>query len=185
MPCLICGRSMFLNTPYCEEHWLHKNNKVQVFPGMKERFIRDFLYDFVQTNFNVYVEWNRQLPLTNIRPDFHFFNYSSRLVVIEVDEYMHRGYNKQDEDVRCNKIKALYPECIIVRLNVDAYTSGVQKYPPIWSKSKTVNELTMNVETRITIDEVELERRIEILKDIIIECFHPNTRSAEYTLFYS
>lgn len=184
MSCIKCGRKKFLTAQFCREHWNYINQNDHQFSKFKELYFRDFIFQYLSEVFNTQVQWNRRLHGTTFRPDFQFVNYHGRLVIIEIDEFMH--FNYELDENRDNKILDLYPNCRIIRINTDEYINLKKaKLPAIWTKIKSLDKINQQVIIKIITNENELLRRIEIVKDLIINSFDPTSAPGIIHLFYN
>jgi hypothetical protein len=139
--CFRCQRNAYLNQNLCEEHYRSFHELPPVFSKIKERELRDVIIHYITLLSLPHppeIFYIKQLQ-KDIRlfPDLRFsLDHGKTLILIEIDEYKHKGYKSMVEEDRNNKLLAFFKESIfermlIIRINPDEYTN----HPPIWTKS--------------------------------------------------
>ncbi len=184
--CYICERKAAYNVSFCEEHWYALTDTPRPFRGCKEMNMRDFITSYMIRTFGIEPVCNKTLGGTRLRPDIQFKTYHNRLVLIEIDEYMHKGYSQEAR--RTKQIKEAEPNAVLIRINVDSYTehaSTLIKRPSIWTKTSQADVVksTVRVETHVNIE--ELKRRIKIIKNTLRDVMNPSFPTSVVKLFYN
>lgn len=158
--CVNCMRNKVSTHDYCNYcvTFLLPHSHVDSFK--KEYYFLTILDEFLIKRYGINMVMGETLPNTKYRPDA-YFHFNNKLFIVEIDEYCHKHYMKEEE--RENSIFNIYPHSVIIRMNVDSYKAEGAKYPSIWNKYtyffEEIGYKYIHVNTHVE----ELERRKSIL----------------------
>ena len=130
----------------------------------KEIAVRDFintLYDGFEHDKSLFVQG---CDCTSRRRVDHRKLIGNTMLAIETDEYQHRSYNKDDEEIRYDDLYMIHSgKWIFLRFNPDSYTiNGVRKNPKIETRMRVLGDM---IETQIKrIEDDDNEDMVEIHK---------------------
>ena len=165
----ICNRCIMFSLPPCH-----------VDSFRKEFYFLSILDEYLVKRFGIYMIMSQSLPLTPFIPDAMFI-FNEKLFIIEIDEYSHRNYKKDSS--RDKRIFEKHPSAIILRINVDSYTTEA-KYPAIWNKYTFYNRELEDKYIRVNTNIEELERRKDILYNLLPDVLYTYPVSTTVKLFY-
>ena len=142
--CAPCYRYLFPNDPLT----------LQIRCKTKEIAVREF----INLNFEGFQHdkplWTGNCDCTHRRKIDHRKLFGNTLLCIETDEEQHKGYNKENEEVRYNDLYMLHGgKFIFIRFNPDKF------------KDKTGNYLNPMLYTRLPILKEEIEKQIKRIEN--------------------
>ena len=169
--CILCGRSGFLDTGFCQYHWYEEFKDDSFFTHQyKERLFRWEIMAHLFKNYSINVSYDTLVVGSGLRyrPDIHFV-FSNSLFMIEIDENQHKGRQDLDEirdkDIYDTLI-GKYDNIFIIRINPDRY---MKRQPMSIRKQEIVGPGELL--TYMVPNEQEIEFRLNILKKSILEIF--------------
>lgn len=170
--CIVCNRSSFLNSGFCQLHWHEEFKEDTLFTHQyKERLIREAIMAYLQKEFGIHVKYDCLIEGSGLkyRPDI-FFVYQNCFFMIEIDENQHRNtqYLDQIRDKEIyEKLIGLYDNIYIIRINPDK--SKYNKNSMCSKSTKIISE--GNIDRRMVNNQEEINYRINGLKHHILKIF--------------
>ena len=152
--CVRCFQQLFLNNPLT--------------PKIRKKTKEIAIRDFINENFEGFIHdkplYTHNCKCIHRRRIDHRKQIDNTILAIETDEHQHRGYDKEDEDIRYNDVYTIFSgKWIFIRFNPDKYINkkGQRRNPKMDIRLKRLKE---EIETQI--DRIKNGKNTEPLETV-------------------
>jgi len=131
--CTRCFQQLFPNDPLT----------VKIRKKTKEIAVRDFINENFEGFIHDKTLYTHNCNCAHRRRIDHRCLIDNTILAIETDEYQHRSYDKEDEDIRLNDVYMIFPgKWIFIRFNPDKYINkrGQRSNPKMAIRLKRLKE---------------------------------------------
>ena len=165
--CLKCNNNKKYNYTYCRFCLSSMLPNFHLDSFKKEYIFFYFIVNLLKGKHKLSCKVDKCVPGLRYRVDIQFQSPDGTMVLIEIDEFSHKHYDKVKETEREIKLLSQFKKVTIIRINIDDYHNKSKRFPRIWKKRNYYNSSAMYKFIGVSTSMPELQRRYHLIENLI------------------